>query len=699
MLTIAPGQSIPGPAQGPQAPGGLTASFASVPAEHDGETQFWLELTFDAALAQSSKPQLKALLGVSGGAMTRLRRKDGRLDHWRIKIQPSSHETVRVTLSPSPACGETGAVCTEDGRTFTTAVTTQIQGPPGLSVADAEVDEAANATLAFAITLNRASSGTVTVDYATADGTATAGSDYTATSGTLSFAAGETQKSVSVPVLDDAHDEGSETLTLTLSNPSGAYLADGSATGTINNTDAMPKAWMIRFGRTVGSQVVDALGQRLDGQSASHVTVGGINLTGAAGRAPEAQADDPFRLPEWASGTQREESAQNLTANELLLGSAFHLSSRSGQGEDPAYTAWGHVARSGFEADVDDVTMDGDVTSGLIGFDAEWERVLAGVMLSQSRGEGAYRLDSGEDHGTVESALTGVYPYARIEVNAKVSAWALAGMGSGDLTLHQDGGKPMPTDITMRMGAVGFKGQMLDGTGPSELAMNVKSDAMWVGTKSAHTTDLIASEGNVTRLRLIVEGKRTFEAKNGTRFTPSAEIGLRHDGGDTETGTGVEMGAGLSYAAGPLTVEGQVRRLVAHEETGYEEWGASGAIRVAPNPSGRGLTLSIAPQWGRTGSATEQLWSAPDATALGTDRVFEGNARLALDAGYGVGVGHGVLTPYAGLTLGDARSRTVRTGARWQVGAHAVLGLEGTQRTSGIGEADNHLMLRIALRF
>ena len=699
MLTIAPGQSIPGPAQGPQAPGGLTASFASVPAEHDGETQFWLELTFDAALAQSSKPQLKALLEVTGGSMTRLRRKDGRLDHWRIKIQPASHEAVTVTLAPSPPCGETGAVCTEDGRTFTTAITTQIQGPPGLSVADAEVDEAANATLAFAITLNRAPSGTVTVDYATADGTATAGSDYTATSGTLSFAAGETQKSVSVPVLDDAHDEGSETLTLTLSNPSGAYLADGSATGTINNTDAMPKAWMIRFGRTIGSQVVDALGQRLDGQSASHVTVGGINLTGAAGRAPEAQADDPFRLPEWASGTQREESAQNLTANELLLGSAFHLSSGGGQSGGPAFTTWGHVARSGFEADVDDVTMNGDVTSALIGFDAEWERVLAGVMLTQSRGEGAYRLDSGEDHGTVESALTGVYPYARIEVNAKVSAWALAGMGSGDLTLRQDGGKPMPTDITMRLGAVGFKGQVLDGTGPTGLAMNVKSDAMWVGTKSERTTDLIASEGNVTRLRLIVEGKRSFEAGNGARITPSAEVGLRHDAGDAETGTGLEIGAGLSYAAGPLTVEGQVRMLTAHEESRYEEWGASGAIRITPSASGRGLTLSIAPQWGRTGSAAEQLWSAPDATALGTDRVFEGDARLALDAGYGVGVGHGVLTPYAGLTLGDAGSRTVRTGARWHMGAHAVLGLEGTRRTSGIGKADNHLMLRIALRF
>ena len=700
MLTIAPAQSIPGPAQGPQAPGPLTASFVSVPTEHDGDTEFWLELSFDAAVEQGSKPHMEALLGVSGGSVTRLRRKDGRLDHWRVRIEPSSHQAVTVTLSPSPPCGATGAVCTDDGRTFTTALATQIQGPPGLSVADAEVQEAANATLAFAVTLSRAPSGTVTVDYATADGTATAGSDYTATSGTLTFAAGETEKAISVPVLDDGHDEGSETLTLTLSNPSGAYLADGSATGTINNSDPMPLAWMVRFGRTVGSQVVDALGQRLDSATASHVTIGGINLTGEPGAVP-MENDDPFALPEWTTRSGLETDGDDITTNDLLLGSAFHLSSGGSADNGPSFTAWGRVARSGFEAEVDDVTMDGDVTSGLIGFDAEWERLLAGVMLSQSSGEGSYRLseENGGGTGTVESSLTGIYPYARLELNRQVSAWALAGMGSGDLTLQHDDDKAMPTDITMRMGAVGVKGQVLDGTGASGLAMNVKSDAMWVGTKSERTADMVATQGDVTRLRVIVEGERAFDMGGGATLTPSAEVGLRHDAGDAETGTGLEMGAGLSYAAGPLTVEGQVRMLVAHEESGYEEWGASGAMRITPSASGRGLTLSIAPEWGRTGSAAERLWSARDASGLGADRVFEGDARLALDAGYGVGVGRGVLTPYAGLTLGDARSRTVRTGTRWQVGADAVLGLEGTRRTSGIGEADNHLMLRIALRF
>ena len=260
----------------------------------------------------------------------------------------------------------------------------------------------------------------------------------------------------------------------------------------------------------------------------------------------------------------------------------------------------------------------------------------------------------------------------------------------------------MPTDISMRMGAIGVKGQMLDGSGPSGVGLNVKSDAMWVGTKSSDTDELAPTEGTVTRLRLILQGERSFEADNGATFTPSAELGLRHDGGDAETGTGIEVGAGLRYTAGPLTVEGQVRSLVAHEDSDYEEWGMSGAIRVTPSPSGRGLTLSIAPAWGQTGSAAERLWSAHDASALGADSEFEANSRIAIDAGYGFGIpgNRGVLTPYAGLTLGDAGNRTVRTGTRWQFNPDTVLSRRsGSRQASDAGEPTNEVRLRAALRF
>ena len=111
---------------------------------------------------------------------------------------------------------------------------------PAVSVADARVTEADGVTLEFTATLDRAAVADATVDYATADGTARAGEDYTATSGTLTFAAGETSKTIRVPVLDDAYDEGEETLSLTLSNPAGLRIADGEATGTIVNTDPLP---------------------------------------------------------------------------------------------------------------------------------------------------------------------------------------------------------------------------------------------------------------------------------------------------------------------------------------------------------------------------------------------------------------------------------------------------------------------------
>ena len=122
---------------------------------------------------------------------------------------------------------------------------------PTLSVADAEANEGADAAIEFEVSLGRAAKHRVTVDYATSDGTAVAGEDYTATSGTLTFAPGETAKTVSVPLLDDAIDEGKETFTLTLSNAEGARIVDGEATGTIKNDDPLQKMWLSRFGRTV----------------------------------------------------------------------------------------------------------------------------------------------------------------------------------------------------------------------------------------------------------------------------------------------------------------------------------------------------------------------------------------------------------------------------------------------------------------
>ena len=104
-----------------------------------------------------------------------------------------------------------------------------------LSAADASAAE--DGTLEFAVTLDPAADDTVTVDYATSDGSATAGEDYEAASGTLTFNAGDTTKTVSVSITDDADDEENEELTLTLSNAAGATIEDATASGTIEDDD------------------------------------------------------------------------------------------------------------------------------------------------------------------------------------------------------------------------------------------------------------------------------------------------------------------------------------------------------------------------------------------------------------------------------------------------------------------------------
>ena len=114
--------------------------------------------------------------------------------------------------------------------------------PSYFSVEDAEAHES-DGKMEFTVRLEPHGLGIVTVDYATADGTgrnaARAGSDYTETSGTLRFNSLKTERTVSVPITDDAHEDDGETFTLTLSNPRGARLTSGDAeaTGTIRNSE------------------------------------------------------------------------------------------------------------------------------------------------------------------------------------------------------------------------------------------------------------------------------------------------------------------------------------------------------------------------------------------------------------------------------------------------------------------------------
>ena len=585
----------------------LMASFEDVPEQHGGSNVFGFRLVFSEPVFDGSEPfnknqAIQDALQVSGGTVRGRRRVDpGAFDQWIFWIRPSGHGDVTVSLpATTGGCDVAGAICTPDGEALANAPTVTIQGPAGLSVADAEVQEGPGAALAFAVSLSRASSSSVTVDYATVDGSATAGSDYTATSGTLTFAAGETAKMVTVPVLDDSIDEGSETLTFTLSNPSGGnvWLTDATATGTIRNTDLMPQAWLARFGRTVAEQVVDAVQDRLQVTPAAgvQVTLAGERISIGSGAAPVGEDSGPGSVAE-AERSDRRTGYRPVEPRELLTGSSFQLTSEADGSDGDLVSLWGRGARSSVDGREGDLSLSGEVTSAIVGADWTGDKWAAGLILSHARGEGSYR---GASSGEVESAVTGLYPYGRYEVTDRVTAWGTAGYGTGTLTLTPEDGAALWTDMDLMLAAAGLRGVAVRAPAEGGPEVSVETDAFAVRTRSdalsSDAGNLVAASGDATRLRLGLEGTwRGLQVAGGT-LEPTLELGVRHDGGDAETGFGLDAGAGLawSHPENGLQLQLSGRGLLTHESAGFREQGVAGSLAWQPHAErGRGPKLSV----------------------------------------------------------------------------------------------------------
>ena len=113
------------------------------------------------------------------------------------------------------------------------------------------------------------------------------------------------------------------------------------------------------------------------------------------------------------------------------------------------------------------------------------------------------------------------------------------------------------------MGAVGGSETLVSAaeTGGFELAL--KSDAFWMHIESEKADGMERAEADASRLRVVLDASRPFDTGGGT-LTQNFEFGVRHDGGDAETGTSVEMGVGIRYPGSGVTVESSVRGLVAH---------------------------------------------------------------------------------------------------------------------------------------
>ena len=662
----------------------LTAEWEKYPPGHSGDgRKFVVRVLFSEPVNIKARTlRDHALTVVDGDIDTLWQVKDDegkkRNDLWAIRLMPTSSRDLELALAATTDCDAEGAICTADKRPLSSAISLTVPGPAHeITVADAEVDEGPGAELEFVVSLSEAAPYRVKVDYETEDDTATAGLDYTAVSGQLTFERGETAKTVTVPVLDDDHDDDGETLTLRLSNPTRATIADGEAVGTIRNRDMMPSAWLARFGRTVAEQVLDSVEERISATPRAGVEVKlagqGVGGAGNAGRDGDGEEE---AMSSWLRGETEAADAgrpgpgedyREVTALELLTGSSFRFAAAGDGTGGGLVSFWGRGASSRFDGREGDLVLSGEVTSALFG--ADWTRgpgfrpgggdasgfragsSTTGLMLSHSRGEGTYR---GASAGKVESTVTGLYPYGRLAVTDRVTAWSVIGYGTGSLALTPEAAtdsesgdsRTLRTDLDLAMAAAGLRGVLLQASPEGGPEVTVKTDALAVRTRtdallSDDVGNLAGATGDATRLRLGLQGTwRGLELGDGT-LEPGLEFGVRHDGGDAETGFGLDAGAAFSWThpENGLRLQLSGRGILTHASKDFRVRGVAGSLSWQPRPEhGRGPKLSVTHALGEASSGgMDTLLSQRNLAGLAADDSGDPLERQSFKLHYGFG--------------------------------------------------------------
>ena len=588
----------------------------------------------------------------------------------------------------------TGTIIDDDGETPPDL--------PRLDIADTTVLE--GGTARFVVSLSALGATPVTVSYRTMDGTAEAGTDYTAASGMLQFDAGTTTRELSVETLTDERVEGDERFTVELSEAGGATVGDGTAVGKITDDleqslDPINRALLPEMGRALAFTSVRC---RID-QAFSDLANGAVQpfVRLPALPAPAARG--------WAAA-----GAKPLPLAQALAGASFLVPSENG------VTVWGcgdyrSLAGSGKDRAV---AWNGEVISGQFGVEvrldarglAGWAGSRSGVSLgsggfaglsiSQSRATFDYDAaggNSGRNGGRYELQLTGVHPYLGWSISPDIHVWATVGAAWGKLGRTDDVIEDLrKNDAKLDSGAVGISARLL-ARGPTKL--NLKGEAALAQLDVGRGGKAFGSGIDLGRLRLSLQASREYAFPAGGRLTPWGELGVRHDGGDGDTGAGVELGGGLRYrnSATGWTAEGHGRWLATHAGGLEREGGVRALLRFAPGAGGLGPSVTLGSISGDPASGVQRMWDrgAPD-SLLNDTKARSLEARFAY--GFGALRGGGVLTPYGVMSLDRGNGRGYRLGLRWATGRSATLNLEAERRERRTA-TDHGITARVAIGF
>ena len=432
----------------------------------------------------------------------------------------------------------------------------------------------------------------------------------------------------------------------------------------VRDLDTLNRVVLPEVARAMADQHVSAIARRIEqarlsgiAGNASSASLGGAsNLTGIIKSQGRSIADDQFDM------------------KQILGNSNFVLPLRAtdaGEADGTQLTLWGAGDYRSLEG-AEGVRWDGDLLNLQVGLDAHLNaRTILGVSVSRSQARLDYTDPSLATRGDYDLDMTSVHPYLGWS-SGSGSFWMTLGYGNGEVDISEAGAQDFPSsDLSMRTLALGASGLLME-TGITTLRL--KGEALSSTVKLDGNAQMAAMERDVSRLRMTLEASRNQTLASGGRYESSLETGLRYDGGDGETGTGVELGGSLRYASpnGGFTMEGKARTLVAGKGDA-EEWGLSGAISLRPSADGRGLSFSLTPSYGVTASGVQALWQQglDDAEVGGSQtqgtgsRAYSPTLEIRLNYGMYAPRGPGLLTPYTELRFGDS-GNTYRLGLQWQ---------------------------------
>ncbi len=446
--------------------------------------------------------------------------------------------------------------------------------------------------------------------------------------------------------------------------------------------------------RAMTASTVDAVSSRIERATSDSAPAAGFSLGGASTLSDallanrHALANDRFDL------------------GRLLANSSFALplnATGKGGGLFGNLTFWGSGDYRGISGgNLQSVDYDGSVTSGSLGMDTRLGAdVLAGMALTRAQGSVDY-TGSNVPKGELTTSLTSINPYMGWQMQSGMNLWATAGYGWGEVEIDDEAADTQASDLTQRMLAVGASGPLVSSDqliGGGTTSLRLKGEAAFTWADIEGSGPLESVKLSASRQRLMLEGVYVKKLASGATFTPSIEVGMRHDGGDGETGSSVETGGAVRYAnaASGLTVEGRARTVLAHRGD-YEEWGVSGLVQLDPGAAGLGFALSLQPAWGQTASGVRRLWEAGVTGLAADDQTAHVKARIA----YGIGTmwgGRGVLRPYADVSLSGEGSRRLSVGGRFDIGSSVRMSLEGVHSRPAHGANSHGVFLRGALNW